>query len=225
MSYQYPYNNSFNRKKNNSTYLSRLSKQLACILILMLVLILLKYVKNGTTEVINTKIKDVISVDYTEQAKSFLISKSPDINGYINNFLNKFKTGNSFHMEYLPIDGKIISSFGKRTNPITKKEENHSGIDIEAKEKSNVKAVFDGTVKTVENSKTMGLTMVIDHNNGFETVYAFLSEVKANEGESITKGSVIALTGSSSEAAGPHLHFELHKNGMAVNPLDYLNSK
>lgn len=222
---QYPFNNPYvNRKKSRSTYLLKVSRQLAGILIILLVLLLLKFVKNNTTNVVNNKIKDIINLDYTTEAKAVIANNSPNFSDYIDKFLNKFKTNKEFNLDYLPISGKITSDFGKRINPLTKKEENHAGIDIDAKIGTDVRAVYDGTVETVENSKTMGLMLVIDHNNGFKTTYGHLSESNVNEGEMITKGSSIALTGNSGNSTGPHLHFEVYKNGKAVNPIDYLKN-
>jgi murein DD-endopeptidase MepM/ murein hydrolase activator NlpD len=225
MNYQYPYNNSYgHRKKSEGTYLMKLSKQLAGVLIIMLVLIMFKYVKSGTTDIINNKIKDVISLDYTKQANAVFVSSTPNIKDLWNDFLNKFNISKEFKIDYLPVEGKITSSFGTRVDPITKTTENHEGIDINAKLGTAVKAVYDGTVETVENSKTMGLMLVINHNNNFKTVYGHLSEIKISEGEMVTKGSIVALTGNTGESTGPHLHFEIHKNDKAVNPMDYLNS-
>ena len=79
-------------------------------------------------------------------------------------------------------------------------------------------------METVEDSKSMGKMLVINHNDGFKSVYGHLSEIKISKGETITKGSVIALTGNTGESTGPHLHFEIHKNDKAVNPMGYLNS-
>jgi murein DD-endopeptidase MepM/ murein hydrolase activator NlpD len=226
MNYQYPYNNSYNnRKKNESTYLMKLSRQLAGILIIMLLLLLCKYVKNGTTQMINNKIKEVINLDYTKETKAAFLSKAPDINVYVNNFLNKFNIKKEFKMDYLPVTGKIINNFGKSVDAKTKKVVNNNGVDIAAKIGTNVKSIFDGTIETVENNKTMGLTIVIDHNNGFKTTYGHLSDTKVNEGEQITKGSVIAATGNSGENAEASLHFEVYKDNKAVNPIDYLITK
>jgi murein DD-endopeptidase MepM/ murein hydrolase activator NlpD len=223
MSYQYPYNNSYSsRKKNESTYLIKLARQLAGILIIMLVLLLCKYVKNGATQTISTKAKEVFNLDYTKEAKAAFLSKAPDINQYVNNFLSKFNIKKEFKMDYLPVTGKITNNFGIKVDTKTKKEIKSDGIDIEAKIGTNVKSIFDGTIEKVENNKTLGLTIVINHNNGFKTTYAHLSDTKVNEGEQITKGSVIALTGNSGEKAVADLYFEVHKNNIAVNPMDYL---
>ena len=123
MNYQYPYNNSYGHRKksNDGTYLMKLSRQLAGVLIIMLILLMFKYVKNGTTTVINTKIKEVISLDYTKQANAVFASSTPNINDFWKDFLNKFKITKSFKIDYLPVVGKITSNFGTRVDPKTKK--------------------------------------------------------------------------------------------------------
>jgi murein DD-endopeptidase MepM/ murein hydrolase activator NlpD len=231
MSYQYPYNNSYSnsghsrshRKKSEGTYLMKLSKQLAGILIIMLVLLLCKYVKNGATQNINSKIKEVINLDYTKEAKAAFLSKAPDFNNYVNNFLNKFNIKKEFKIDALPVAGKNLNNFGNKLDPKTKKQVKSDGIDIETKIGTNVKSVFGGTIESVDNNKTLGLTIVINHNNGFKTTYGHLSDTKVNEGEQITKGSVIALSGNSGDKAQASLYFEIQKNKIAVNPMDYLN--
>jgi len=224
MNYQYPYNNTYgHRKKSESTYLMKLSRQLAGILIIMLMLLLLKYVKNGTTDVINSKIKEVISLDYTKEASSAFLSNTPNIKENLDKFLDKFKINKEFKIDYLPVKGKVTSEFGTRVDPITKVSQTHEGMDIDAKLGTEVLSVYDGTVESIEDSKTMGLMLVINHNNSFKTLYGHLSEIKATVGETITKGSVIALTGNTGNSTGPHLHFEVHKNDKAVNPREYLN--
>ena len=222
---QYPFNNPYgNKKKTHSTYLLKVSRQLAGILIILLVMLLLKFAKNDITGVVNNKIKDIINLDYTTETKAVIANNSPDFSAYLDKLLSKFKIDKEFSLQYMPTKGKITRNFGKVINPLTKKEENNAGIDIDAKVGTDVRAVYDGTVETVENSKTMGLTLVINHNNGFKTTYGNLSQSNVNEGEMITKGSSIALTGNSGSLAKANLHFEIYKNGKAVNPIDYLKS-
>lgn len=223
MSYQYPYNNSYNsRKKNDGLFLTKLTKQLAGILIVILFLLMCKYVKTGVTETINNKIKSIISLDYTNQAKTAFSDAAPNVNNYFNNIINKFSGNKEFKMDYLPVEGTIVSNFGKNIDSKTKKEIINEGVDINVKSEANVKAIFDGTIDTVENDKTNGLMIIIDHNDGFKTVYSNLSETSVNEGETIVKGSVIGTANKSVKDAVNKFHFEVLKNDTAVNPIDYL---
>ena len=102
----------------------------------------------------------------------------------------------------------------------------HEGIDFAAAKGSNVKCVFDGTVKEVtsENSHT-GITVTIEHQDGFTTVYKYLEGVTLKAGDKVSKGAVIGKVSGTAEeeiADGPHVHLELFKNGQRINPLEYL---
>lgn len=221
MNYQYPYNNTFNgRKRNESTYLTKLIRQLAVVLIVMLLVLLCKYAKTGPTEMLNNKIKSILYLDYTKEVKGVFENYAPDIEKNINKILNKFNINKEFAIDYWPCDGKIILSFGKSTDPKTKKIVTNNGVNIEAKENTNVKAVYDGTVDSIENN-AMGLTIVIDHHNGYKTVYSNLAEHSVSIGESITKGSVIAKSGSGISGSPSYFHFEILKNNIPVNPENY----
>jgi murein DD-endopeptidase MepM/ murein hydrolase activator NlpD len=223
MNYQYPYKNSYNnRKKNQNSYLVRVARQLSIVLCMLLFIVLFKYVKTGASEAINTKIINIINLDYTNTINGLLEDKLNNIDKYMGSKLGKIATKKDFKLDFLPIDGKLTSNFGNRISPITKEKEKHNGVDLSAKEGTDVKAVFDGVVEKVENSKTLGLTLLIDHNNGYKTIYGHLSEIDVNEGEDITVGSVIAKSGNTGLSTGPHLHFEVHKENVAVNPIDYL---
>ncbi len=105
----------------------------------------------------------------------------------------------------------------------------HTAMDFTASEGATVLAALDGTVASVTNDALMGLTVKISHENGIETVYSCLESVPENivEGASVLRGQAIGNVGNSgaSESAdGVHLHFEVLKNGKAVNPQSYLSS-
>ena len=103
----------------------------------------------------------------------------------------------------------------------------HKAIDFFAPEGSDVLAVFDGTVVSVENTLLTGTTIVIDHGNGLQTVYNSLEDVElVNVGQKVKKGDVIGAVSSSNKQeykSGAHLHFEVLENGQAVDPVKYLN--
>jgi murein DD-endopeptidase MepM/ murein hydrolase activator NlpD len=226
MNYQYPYRNPYNnRKRNEKSYLVKLARQLSIVLFMLLFIVLFKYVKTGASETINTKIVNIINLDYTNKLNNLLEDNLKNINKYVDGKFAEITAKEDFKFSFYPIDDKITSNFGDRINPITKVKEKHEGIDITAKEGTDVKAVFDGVVEKVENNKTLGLMVSIDHNNGYKTVYGHLSEIEVNEGEDISVGSVIAKSGNTGLSTGPHLHFEVHKDNIPVNPMDYLPKK
>lgn len=223
MNYQ-QFNYPYNKNNKGSTYLNRLSKQLGGILILILLLLLFKYANTSITNNINTKLKEIISLDYTEETEKYLVSKLPDLGEIINNYKTQLTTLDQFKLSYLPVSGKITSEFGNRINPLTKKTEVHQGIDIDCKIGTKVLAVYDGIVEEADKSSTYGLKIVIDHQDGFKSTYAHLSELKVKAGDKIQKGAVIGLSGNSGESTGPHLHFEVNKNDKPVNPIAYLDN-
>ncbi len=103
----------------------------------------------------------------------------------------------------------------------------HEGLDFKAAPGSNVKCVFDGTVKEVTNDCYSGATVTIEHQDGFTTVYKLLSDVTLEAGDKVSKGDVIGKVSDSALeeiADGAHLHLELYKDGVKINPMDYLLS-
>lgn len=103
----------------------------------------------------------------------------------------------------------------------------HEGVDFVAKKGSNVKCVFDGTVKEVKSDSYGGTTVTIEHQDGFTTVYKFLDGVTLKAGDKVSKGDVIGKVSDSAMeemSEGAHIHLELYKNGQKINPLDYLLS-
>lgn len=101
----------------------------------------------------------------------------------------------------------------------------HEGLDFMAAAGSDVMSVFDGTVKSVETDSYYGTTVVIEHKDGFESVYKLLDEVSLKAGDKVTKGQVIGKVSDSALAeiaSGAHLHLELYKDGEKINPADYM---
>ncbi len=102
----------------------------------------------------------------------------------------------------------------------------HSGIDFASEQTEDVYACADGTVKEVFNDTFMGLSVCIDHGNGIESEYSSLSECFVNNGDAVTAGSVLGKSGDTAsieKAEGYHVHFEVKKNGVSVNPEEFFN--
>ncbi|QCR34311.1 M23 family metallopeptidase [Lysinibacillus sp. SGAir0095] len=116
------------------------------------------------------------------------------------------------------VGGYISSHMGERWGSY------HRGIDIARPSNYNIKASDNGVVTAAGWDGTYGQRIVINHNNGYETVYAHLSEINVSVGQVVPQGSVIGIMGSTGRSTGTHLHFEMHKNGALVNPLSYLNN-
>jgi murein DD-endopeptidase MepM/ murein hydrolase activator NlpD len=124
------------------------------------------------------------------------------------------------------VDGvKISSGFGMRIHPISKKEMMHNAVDIKAPEGTPVYATADGLVRKVKlnhvEGKAYGRYIVIDHEDGYSTLYSQLSKYNVKEGKEVKRGDVIGYVGSSGISTGPHLHYEVMKDGENVDPAKY----
>lgn len=117
-----------------------------------------------------------------------------------------------------PVEGEVLSRFGWRQDPETGEEVFHTGVDLAAGEGTPVLASAEGTVLRVWEDELYGLVVKLAHDGDFSTLYAHLGEVKVAEGDAVERGEVIALSGSSGRTTGPHLHFEVHVAGKAVDP-------
>jgi murein DD-endopeptidase MepM/ murein hydrolase activator NlpD len=121
-----------------------------------------------------------------------------------------------------PLDGytRVGDRFGMRMHPILKKWKLHTGIDISASSGTPIMAVNKGTVIVAGWNDAYGYTIVIDHGGGIATRYAHASKLLVRVGDKVSKGEVIAKVGSTGYSTGPHLHFEVIKNGTPIDPLD-----
>jgi murein DD-endopeptidase MepM/ murein hydrolase activator NlpD len=120
-----------------------------------------------------------------------------------------------------PLLGTITSQYGWRKNPITGQYANHNGLDIAANTGTDIVAAYGGTVSKVGYSSSYGNYVIIDHGGDVQTLYAHCSKIKVEVGQSVKKGEIVALVGSTGRSTGPHLHFEVTENGVRVNPLSH----
>lgn len=118
--------------------------------------------------------------------------------------------------------GVFSSRYGRRRDPFTGQWEPHMGIDISARRGTPVYATADGKVIHVKREPGFGRTLVIDHGNGYKTLYAHLHSFLVTRGQRVKRGDVIAEIGNSGRSTGPHLHYEVICNKQHQNPLDYM---
>ncbi|MEL7148921.1 MAG: M23 family metallopeptidase [Bacteroidota bacterium] len=121
----------------------------------------------------------------------------------------------------LPIkgDAEVTSDFGMRKHPDKKVRQFHRGIDLRAEMRTPLYATADGTVSETQFSdKGYGIKLVIDHAEGYQTLFSHLADIIVKKGEKIKKGDLIAYTGNSGQSKGPHLHYEIKKDGKFVDP-------
>ena len=194
--------------------------------------------KNETTN--NTAIQsNTNSANNTSnQAKNSVSSKSPNATNS-NNTSNKKETNKPVETKTKesqkelnfekPVDGEIVKEYAKDNlvySNTLQEWTTHLGIDIKADKTTVVKAAETGTVKTIKNDPRYGLTIVVEHENGYQTVYSnLLSSEFVVEGEKVEKGQSIGTVGNTAAfeiADEAHLHFEVLKDSIQVDPNIYL---
>lgn len=138
--------------------------------------------------------------------------------------LAKRKIQNDVFLAGRPVSkGWMSSRYGRRTDPFSGRVAWHSGVDFAGKLGSDVISVAAGVVTWAGKRHGYGDLVEINHGNGFSTRYAHNSELKVNVGDIVKKGQVIALMGTSGRSTGPHVHFEVYKNGRTVDPAAYIH--
>lgn len=118
--------------------------------------------------------------------------------------------------------GWVSSHYGMRVDPFTGDEAWHNGVDIAGREGTPVLAVASGVVTYTDQSSTYGNVIEITHDSGLVTLYAHNKELFVELGEIVRKGQEIAAMGTTGRSTGPHVHFEVYKNGRSVDPASYI---
>ncbi len=121
-----------------------------------------------------------------------------------------------------PIDTKISSKYGRRSDPLNKQKAFHTGIDFKGDTGDKIQATGDGVVKKSLYNKGWGNYVVLTHSNGYETLYAHLSKRLVKRGEKVTRGESIGLVGNTGRSTGSHLHYEVHFHDKTVNPMKFM---
>ncbi|MCK9221168.1 MAG: peptidoglycan DD-metalloendopeptidase family protein [Limnochordia bacterium] len=121
-----------------------------------------------------------------------------------------------------PVTGRISSPFGPRIHPLKNVDDFHNGIDIAVPTGTKVRAAAGGVVTWSGWMGGFGYTVVIDHGDGIETLYAHNSKLQVKVGARINRGDVVALSGNTGTSTGPHLHFSIKIDGDYVDPTNWL---
>jgi murein DD-endopeptidase MepM/ murein hydrolase activator NlpD len=141
----------------------------------------------------------------------------------LENVILSRQLGQEIHPEGRPVNiGYISSPFGWRIDPFTGRYELHEGIDFAAPMGTPIHAVAAGIVTWAGPRGGYGNLVQIDHGNGFSTRYGHASKILVHVGETVQRGDVIALVGSTGWSTGPHVHFEVLKNGVEINPARFV---
>ena len=162
------------------------------------------------------------SVDRLLKLSEFELNKYSEVE----NSLEKFQTRLRHTPSIWPTTGWTSRGFGMKHDPFTGMKQFHRGIDVASRMGTPVIATADGRIKMAGKNGGMGKTIVIDHGYGFVSRYAHLSKYEVKRGQRVKRGDVIALMGSTGYSTGPHLHYEVIRNGKSINPFQYiLNEK
>jgi murein DD-endopeptidase MepM/ murein hydrolase activator NlpD len=117
---------------------------------------------------------------------------------------------------------RVASGFGYRSDPFTKARKMHEGMDFTANTGTPIYATGDGVVKNADNSKSgYGNHIEINHGYGYLTLYGHLSKYNVRAGQRVKRGDIIGYVGSTGRSEAPHLHYEVHKDGKVVNPINF----
>ena len=168
--------------------------------------------KDIETKKLLTYVDDMIKVVRFEKNQSKEIASKVNLNKKLYSCLPALK----------PTVGHYsINGFGMRRHPILGIMKFHSGLDINCNWGTPIRAPGDGKVVAVERQSGFGLVVEIDHGFGYKTIFAHLSKALVKKGQSVTRGQLIAKSGNSGLSSGPHLHYEVHHDGKALNPIDF----
>jgi murein DD-endopeptidase MepM/ murein hydrolase activator NlpD len=156
-----------------------------------------------------TQVKDIVSniENNIHELDQFLLDKD--------SYLNSTPT-------ILPADGWITSYFGQRISPYLNKLKMHEGLDVGAPYGTSVHAPADGIVTFSGEKAGFGKFVQVDHGYGIETIYAHNQSLNVKAGQKVKRGNLLAAVGNTGHSTGPHLHYEVRVNGIAVDPLYFI---
>ncbi len=162
---------------------------------------------NATLDNLKSRIaaqrKSYEEVEQLVKNKEQLLARTPAIQPVSNKDLNR-----------------IASGFGYRIDPVYKTTKMHEGLDFAAPQGTPIYATADGTITTAGSTGNgYGNHVIINHGYGYETLYGHMVRVKVKNGETVKRGQVIGWVGSTGKSTGPHLHYEVHKNGTKIDPI------
>lgn len=151
------------------------------------------------------------------------ILSTDEISDFYDGYLNRIIYNISYTPLGAPYPGNITSNFGHRENPFGGSNvETHKGLDIKGPMGAPVKAMAKGAVAFAGPRGGFGNCIILKHGNGFETLYGHLSKILVSSGQQIEIGQQIGNIGSTGRSTGPHLHYEVHRNGQKINPESFL---
>ncbi|MBI5906089.1 MAG: M23 family metallopeptidase [Deltaproteobacteria bacterium] len=125
----------------------------------------------------------------------------------------------------LPGAGTVSSPYGYRNHPVHEEKKFHTGVDISVPSGSRVKATANGIVSFAGWTENSGIVVVVEHGHGFSTAYAHNRKTLVRVGQRIARGETIAMSGSTGVSTGPHVHYEIWRNGRHTDPIGFLSRR
>jgi murein DD-endopeptidase MepM/ murein hydrolase activator NlpD len=151
------------------------------------------------------------------------VLSTDEISDFYEGYLKRIIYNVSYTPIGYPFPGSVTSTFGHRENPFEGSGiETHKGLDIKGPMGAQVKAMAKGVVKFAGPKGGFGNCVIVKHGNGFETLYGHLSKIKVSVDQKIDIGQQIGNIGSTGRSTGPHLHYEVRRNGRQINPQSFL---
>lgn len=184
-----------------------------CVLVLTVILVvklLGGFLNEDFTKWYNDNIRDETNINEVLEANTY---------GDGTIILENLQTDNSDFIVPLDTDGVITSNYGYRLDPINGEYKMHEGLDIAAQKGSGILCTCDGKVYKTGYEDGYGNFIILEHSNGLKTLYAHCDTVVAKVGDLVQQGEIIATVGSTGRSTGNHLHFEIRKEDLKVNPL------
>lgn len=166
-----------------------------------------------------------LSSDMQESSERLLnkIEKNQSALKSLGNFIDRQHDNWRFIPSISPSSGRYASAFGRRTHPVTGElGKMHYGIDISNVPWTPIYASADGVVQIAKNSTSFGNYVVLNHGNGFLTKYGHMQRYIVQPGQFVNRYQIIGYMGNTGRSVGPHLHYEVWRDGIAVNPLAYI---
>jgi murein DD-endopeptidase MepM/ murein hydrolase activator NlpD len=162
----------------------------------------------------------VLTPSFRESLSEYNFLKSASISNLYRNYPKQWQT--NIRPSLWPVEGKLMSSFGARTDPFSGEGAIHTGVDLAAPRGTPIRSAADGIVVHAEWMSGYGRLVIVDHGNGLQTYYGHLSRFLVIPGQEVRRGDVIAQSGASGRVTSPHLHYEVRMAGTPVNPYPFL---
>lgn len=181
--------------------------------------------KNIKNEISFPRYDSILEIDMYDTYLSFIDDKMEQLEKTIPYSYSSYRENENILLStpsIWPVRGWLSSYFGKRIDPFTQAEKFHEGLDIANNVGLPIKVTANGVVIFSGERGGYGNVIIVKHNYSLETRYAHLQSSIVSVGQRVKKGELIGYLGNSGRSSGPHLHYEVRKNGIPVNPMNYI---